>query len=96
MAKLLDATKDREQQKAVMAFVGRITDDPSLLYRDTTESKETLLEILQSTFSSYLKARGSGKKRTQVQQLALKGFGLEQIWAQIEHHTSSVNDKLIA
>ena len=30
-----------------------------------------------------------------MQALALKGFGLDQIWAQIEHHTTSVNDKLI-
>ena len=30
-----------------------------------------------------------------MQSLALNGFGLDQIWAQIEHHTSSVNDKLI-
>ena len=43
-----------------------------------------------------MKARGSGKKRgNQVHSLALKGFGLDQIWAQIEHHTSSVNDKII-
>ena len=60
-SQLLDATKDHE---AVMDFVTRITNDPSLLYRNSAESKDTLLDILQSTFSSYLKARGSGKKRT--------------------------------
>ncbi len=31
-----------------------------------------------------------------MRSLALKGFGLDQIWAQIEHHTGSVNDKLIS
>ena len=31
-----------------------------------------------------------------MRSLALKGFGLDQIWAQIEHHTSTVNEKLIA
>ena len=27
--------------------------------------------------------------------LVVDGFGLDQIWAQIEHHTSGVNTKLI-
>lgn len=64
-----------------------------MLYRDNEKSRKTLLAILQSTFSSYLSK--AAKKRGQVRSLALKGFALEQIWAQIEHHTSQVNDKLI-
>ena len=90
---VLDATKVKDVDP--LDFVGKLSDDPSLLYREQAASKSQLLDILQTSFSSYIKARGSNKKRNQVQQLALTGFGLDQIWAQIEHHTSSVNDKLI-
>ena len=38
-------------------FVDGLTEDPSILFRESEQTKETLLEILQSTFSSckYLK-----------------------------------------
>ena len=61
-----------------------------------------MLDILQSTFCSYVQANKSQscstKRRStsKVRQLAVKGFGLDQIWAQIEHHTGSVNEKLIS
>lgn len=55
-----------------------------------------LSKLINTFVSVDVKARGSGKqKRNSVKALALKGFGLDQIWAQIEHHTTSVNDKLI-
>ena len=91
---MTDATNNQNQEHT--DFVSALTADPSLLYRDSDKTRSQLLQILQSTFTSYLKARGTGKSRkNHVQALALKGFKLEQIWAQIEHHTNSVNDKLI-
>lgn len=88
---MTDATNEEQQE-----FISALTADPSLLYREAEKTKQTLMKILQSTFSSYVKARGTGKqRRNHVKALALKGFGLDQIWAQIEHHTTSVNEKLI-
>jgi len=41
----MDATKTQD-------FISRLSADPSVLYRDAKQSRETLLAILQSTFSS--------------------------------------------
>ena len=45
---MVDATNNT----AYLGFVEMISEDPSILYRDSAKSKETLLAILQSSFSS--------------------------------------------
>jgi hypothetical protein len=80
-----------------MCFVSaKVSDDPSLLYRESDEAKQQLHSLLQHSFSSYIKARGASQKgKASDVRLAVKGFGLDQIWAQIEHHTEQINAKLI-
>lgn len=59
-------------------------EDPLLLYRDIDQSKQILNDLLSETF-----------KMGNKQQLVFGGFKLDQVWEQIEHHTSKVNQKLV-
>ena len=59
-------------------------EDPLLLYQDTEQSKQILNDLLAATF-----------KMGNKQSLVFGKFKLEQVWAQIEHHTSKVNQKLV-
>lgn len=47
----MDATISQELERSV-AYVARLEQDPSLLYRQPKETKERLLKTLQSTFAS--------------------------------------------
>ena len=60
-------------------------DDPYLLYKDPTQSKEILNDLLKSTF----------KSTTRQGDLILGSFKLDQVWEQIEHHTNKVNTRIM-
>jgi hypothetical protein len=58
-----------------------------VLFKDITKSKKEITSLLQATFKSTTKG---------PQGLVFGDFKLEQVWQQIEYHTSKVNSKIMS
>lgn len=61
------------------------SEDPYLLYKDPSQSKQILNDLLRSTF----------KSTTKQGDLIFGQFKLDQVWEQIEHHTNKVNTRIM-
>ena len=64
--------------------------DPAALFLDDDLYRERLYELLQCMFQSQTSKKGNDKK-----QLALSGFTLAQVWAQLTHHTEKANNQAL-
>ncbi len=60
-----------------------------MLFLDDDAYRARLLSHLQSLFGEQLSSKSSSVK------LATSGFTLEQVWAQLTHHTERVNQQVI-
>lgn len=43
-----------------------------------------------------MSVKGKRKGKLAQKRLIIEGFGMDQVWAQIEHHTSKINANLIS
>ncbi len=84
-----------EDIERVLSLVTKLRKDPSALFIDDDTYKERLIEVLQAMFQHQLKLKKSGNPSQGVTKLATKGFTLDQLWAQLTHHTERVNQLAI-
>ena len=63
-------------------WLRQVEENPLLLFKDTKLSKKLITEVLVSTFQS-------------KNELVFSGFGVEQVWQQIEHHTAKSNQRVM-
>lgn len=61
------------------------------MFLDDDLYRERLYELLQCMFQQQMSKRGSHEKK----QLALSGFTLGQVWAQLTHHTDKANNQAL-
>lgn len=89
-----DTPKSLEDQLSqATAYLQKLSSQPDLLVDSHEEARQNLRQILQTTFQ--MSVRGKRKGKLAQKRLVIDGFGMDQIWAQIEHHTSKLNAKLI-
>ena len=79
------SSQQRDTPKVVDQMLSMWTEDPYLMYLNAQNSKEILHDLLKSSF----------KTTARSGELVFGQFKIEQIWEQIEHHTSKINTKIM-